>query len=244
MKTYLLPSLFFRKRWVWFEDPHDVGGVDMITFFSYRDLDVPGFTKSKGMTSIIDLTLSLEEIWERMRKDFIRLQIEKGSRHGIVVKQDENFAEFQKVLEEFRTSKKLEQQDYRVLKANGTLFSAYLDGKMISGGIFIADDKHLRVWMLASRRLDDSAQKSRVGEANRMVLWEAIKYAKERGMEIFDFCGIDLPEKQDDPMPSLTVYKESFGGVRCEQYYYTKVYSLLLRVLIDCRTRVIRLLHL
>jgi hypothetical protein len=230
MKSYLLPSRFFKKQWIWFEDPHDVTGVDQVMFFSYNDLSVPGFAKSSGSTSVIDVTKPLEELWEAMRKDFIRLQIERGRRQGIEVRLNDNFGAFQNILEEFRRTKGLEQQDYRVLREHGTLISAYLNGNMIAGGIFIEDEKHVRVWMLASKRLDDKALKQRVGEANRMIIWEAIQYAKRTGKDVFDFCGLDMPRHEGDSLSSLTAYKEAFGGKRCDQHYYTKVYSPVLRL--------------
>lgn len=242
MISYFLPSRLFRKKWIWFENPHDVRGVDMATFFSYENVTVPGFTKSAGVTSVIRLSQSLDDIWARMRKDFIRLQIERGLRHGITVVQDDNFDEFQPILEEFRRSKGLGREDYRVLRAHGTLFSAYLEGAMIAGGVFIADERRLRVWMLASRRLDEGAggtMRQRIGEANRMILWEAIRYAKRAGMEIFDFCGLDIPEKEGGPLPPLTVYKEAFGGERRGQYYYTKAYSTALRAWLFVRKAVL-----
>ncbi|HEY9584325.1 MAG TPA: GNAT family N-acetyltransferase [Candidatus Paceibacterota bacterium] len=233
MKEYLLPSLFFKKKWIWFADPRDIPGVDAVTYFSYNDVEAEGFRKKAGWTLIIDLSPTLAELWNNMRKDFIILQIEKGGRKGVVVKQDDNFREFKPILEDFRNTKNLGKEDYRVLSKNGLLFSAYLEGKMIAGGIFIADENNLRVWMLASKRLDPESGVSGqiIGQANRMVLWEAIKYAKEHGMKVFDFCGIDLPEKEGDPLPSLTAYKEAFGGRRLKNYYYTKTYSPVLKLI-------------
>src|SRR3989344_9489850 len=231
MREYFLPSVFFKKKWIWFADPVDIPGVDSLTYFSYNDVDVAGFRKKIGWTLVIDLRPTLEELWNNMRKDFIILQIEKGGRKGVIVKQDENFAEFKPILEDFRKTKNLGKEDYRVLSKNGLLFSAYLEGKMIAGGIFINDENYLRVWMLASKRLDTGGGVSGqvIGQANRMVLWEAIKYAKEHGMKVFDFCGIDLPLKESDPLPSLTAYKEAFGGRRMKNFYYTKTYSKLLK---------------
>lgn len=231
MRQYFLPSIFFRKKWIWFADPVDITGVDTVTYFSYNDANVLGFHKKSGWTLVIDLSPSLDVLWNNMRKDFIILQIDKGKRKGIVVKQDNNFAEFQPILEDFRRNKNLGREDYRVLRQNGLLFSAYFEGKMIAGGIFISDKNYLRVWMLASKRLDARSGVSSqiIGQANRMVLWEAIKYAKEHGMKMFDFCGIDLPEKEGDPTPNLTLYKEAFGGRRARNYYYTKTYSKFLR---------------
>lgn len=233
MKEYFLPSLFFKKKWIWFVDPVDVKDADTVTYFSYNDIDVPGFRKKAGWTLVINLTPSLEELKAKMRKDFIVLQIEKGTRKGVIIKQDENFNEFKPILEDFRHNKNLGKEDYRVLRKNGLLFSAYLGDKMIAGGIFIADQNYLRVWMLASKRLDASSGVSNqvIGQANRMILWEAIKYAKEHNMKMFDFCGIDLPEKEGDPLPPLTVYKEAFGGERMKNYYYTRTYSPVLKFL-------------
>ena len=237
MKAYYLPTLFFRKKWIWFQDPHDVSDATMVTFFSYNNCSVGGFSKSVGLTSVIDLTRPIEEIWIAMRSKFIREQIGRGERRGIVVSASDDFPSFYPIYLDFRKRRKLATERFETLRKNGTLFLASVEGKVIAGGVFIGDGEHMRALVLASTRLENVSGRARdiIGEANRMVMWAAIKYAKTERYKRFDLGGID-PESTDSGARSLAEFKEAFGGVRVAQYYYTKVYSRLLRVWMWLRT--------
>lgn len=230
MIHYTYPSIFFKKEWHWFDAPHDVEGADMITFFSYDDAKVLGFKKKKGLTSRIDLSQSEDELWNAMRKSFIRKQIRRGERNEVVIRQDNNFKSFKSVYTAFRKQKGIHADRYSVLQQHGTLFSAYYQGKLVAGGVFIADKVFMRAWVLASLRLEksDGALRDIIGQANRMVLWEAIKYAKENGCGYFDLGGI-RPDSEMVGDSSLSEFKESFGGKRVATFYYVKIYSIALK---------------
>jgi len=237
MKSYLLPSKFFRKKWVWFETPHDISNVDMVTFFSYDDAKTLDFKKSEDLTSLIDLSALLEEIWSRTREQFIRVQVERGKRRGITVRQDNaDFPLFRPIYERFRRLKGLPPESWEVIESNGLLFSAWYEGKIMAGMVCIEDGHSMRLWKLASVRLE-GAEKSMqkiAGEANRLVIWEAIRIAKERGYRFFDLGGIH-PESSDPGIKAVAAFKESFGGERKVTYYYHKAYSPLLKAWLRVR---------
>jgi lipid II:glycine glycyltransferase (peptidoglycan interpeptide bridge formation enzyme) len=237
MISYNYPSIIFKKKWLWFTEPEDISGVDLINIFSYQDRDIPGFKKRAGLTTIIDLNQNLDLIWQGMREGFIRKQIEKGIRNEVMIVQDRNFDEFKRIYKSFRKDKGIAEDSYEVFKNYGILFSAYFKGEMIAGGIFISDDTHMRAWTLASKRFDsDGRMREIVGQANRMVIWEAIKYAKAKGFQSFDLGGIN-PESKDSGEKNLAEFKEAFGGKRASQFYYHKVYSPVLRFLMRMRGR-------
>jgi Acetyltransferase (GNAT) domain len=238
MISYDYPSLFFRKKWVWFDQPHDVPGVDLVNFFSYECVSVPGFRQKKGLTSVIDLSQDEQVIWNGMRQSFIAKQIEKGRKNGIIVAESKDFRAFRPIYEAFRRSKKLPRDSYQAFAQNGILFTASIDGRIIAGGIFVADESNMRAWVLASLRLDSSNGRMRemVGQANRMVIWEAIRFAKSRGLKRFDLGGID-PDSADPAEKNLADFKEAFGGSRVPTCYYYKVYSPLLRSLMKLKRR-------
>lgn len=220
---------FFKKSWYWFTDPFDINQVAMVNFFSYNKVESAGFFRKEGMTTVIDLNQNLEIIFSKMRNNFIIKQIRKGERNGIVVKQDNNFEEFEKIYKVFRQSKNLKKDNYNIFVKNGILFSAYHEDKMIAGGIFIYDGVNIRAWVLASlRKVSDPKYREIIGQANRMVISEAIKYAKHNGYSLFDLGGINL-ESSDIGEKTLAEFKESFGGVRIKCYYYHKVYAKLLK---------------
>lgn len=226
---------FFRKEWFWFVNPHERSGVAMVNFFSYDNIDIGGFHKKEALTTVIDVDQGLETIWENMRKDFIRKQISKGERSGIVVKRDQNFREFKKIHTYFRKQKKLPKDNYKMLEQNGILFSAYYHDEMIAGGVFISDGIHMRAWVLSSKRHDGSGMmRERIGQANRMIIWGGVKYAKESGHKVFDLGGID-PESKNPEKASLSQFKEGFGGERRKCYYYYKIYSQTIKTLLRIR---------
>jgi len=233
---WLLPSLFFKKYWFWFSNPVDIECVDMVNFFSYDDVLKEGFSKKIGITSIINLSDDLDNIWTNMRKNFIRKQILRGEKNDILIKKDKNFLEFKKIYLNFRKNKNIPFDNFSFLKKHGTLFSAYHKGEMIAGGIFLEKKPFFRAWVLSSKRLDGLDGKSRdiIGQANRMIIWEAIKTAKKDGYEVFDLGGIN-PNSTKKEDQSLLEFKESFGGTRQSNYFYHKIYSVLLRKWINLK---------
>ncbi len=236
MISYFYPSLWFKKKWVWFGQPADDRASDMITVFSYDDVELQGFRKKQGQTSVIDLSPDLLLLWQRTRQGFVQKQIEKGKVNGIEARHDANFKDFKPVYLKFRKSKGLAKDRFEVFKKNGILISAYFENKLIAGGVFIADENNMRAWVLASLRHNTPGRmREIVGQANRMVVWQAIVLAKERGVKRFDLGGIDTDSKSPSEK-GLTEFKEAFGGERKMSYYYTKVNSRLLRLLLKIRS--------
>jgi len=230
MKEYTSGTLF-KKYWAWFAEPHDVAAVAVANFFSYAAIDAPGFKRSEGVTSVIDLSQPLADIWEHMRKKFIREQIERGKRRGLTAAQSDAFEAFDSMYGRFTRQSDFDGLSPRDLR-RGILFLARHEGRVIAGGVFIADGAHIRALALASRRLDekDGRMRDLIGEANRLVIWEAIEYAKNAGYTLFDAGGI-APDSKDAHWRAVAEFKEGFGGRRIPQYYYSRTYSSLLTFL-------------
>lgn len=245
MKKYKYTQFPFRKYWFWFRDPYDVDGVDFVNFFSYRDVDVPGFKKKKGLTTRIDVRDGEEKVFSRMRKKFILDQAKKGLKNGISVLEDKNFAEFYPMYIHFRRAKGLSKELFSVMKREGILFSAYRNKEMVAGGIFIVDDQYMRAHILASKRMDNLSGKDRelIGQANRMVILEALRYAIKHNISFVDLGGIQ-PDSDHNSERSLAEFKEAFGGERVYFYFYTKCYSNVLQFLMTVKSKVYAILHI
>jgi ubiquinone/menaquinone biosynthesis C-methylase UbiE/uncharacterized protein YbaR (Trm112 family) len=218
----------FIKHWFWFRDPEDVRDAAMVNFFSYNKVEREGFHRREGLTTVIDLSPSLTELWERARPNFIRKQIGKGERKGIVVKKNDDFRAFKKMYKNFRRDKGLARDNFRAIKNCTDLFCAYHNGEMLAGGIFVSDGKSMRALILASRYTSQRDLRELVGQANRLLVWEVIKFAKESGHKVFDLGGIS-PESSKPELRTLAEFKEAWGGQRRPNFYYFKVYSRLLR---------------
>ena len=85
------------------------------------------------------------------------------------------------------------------MKKNGILFVSEFQGKIIGGQFYLSDGKNIRIWLGASRRLEENGISGQLsGNSNRLIIWEAIKYAKEMGMITFDMGGYYTGEKPDN----------------------------------------------
>ena len=229
--VYLNKSLFFKKQVHWFTQPYMLNNIDHITIFSYQNKKFNGLKKKYGITSIISLDESLEDIWQSFRKKYIQKQIIKGKTKGIEIKIDYNYKDFLKLYYKFRDIKQLAKDHDAVLSLNGFLVSAYYERKMIASGLFIADGVNMRAWVLVSDRFDQSGvMRDLVGQANRMVIWEAIQYAHRNYFNTFDLGGLNT-DTASTPERNLNEFKEAFGGKRVESFYYSGTVSKRLKII-------------
>lgn len=228
MITYDI-RFFFHTRWIWFDLPHDVPGVDEIAFLSYDRVDAPGFKLKEGTTTILDLTLPEPSLWQGMRESFVRRQIQKGERAGIRVDEG-TLDEFIPLYAELRRAKGLARNSLRFLSGTARVRIARENGRALAGGVFLGDGTHVRAYALASSRfaLSDGRLREHVGWANRMVLWDAMRLFRQEGYRYLDLGGIDSDSSQAGER-SLAEFKEAFGGVRTPYYFYRKTYSQVLR---------------
>lgn len=83
-------------------------------------------------------------------------------------------------------------------------------GEVISGGIFIFWQK------IAFYHHGASSQKYPKIPVSYFLLWEAIKKAKEKGCEKFNFWGICNLDQKKHPWYGLSLFKTGFGGNKKE----------------------------
>jgi len=231
--TYDLPGLF-HTRWFWFEKPKDISGVDEVVYFSYEKLAAEGFKRKKGMTTVIDLSHTEEDLYMQMRKKFVRKQISRGESRGIVVRNG-TYEEFLPLYKSFRKNKNIGFSRIAEAAEVGEIFIAEHEGKIVAAGLFLSDGRHVRAHALISKRLSSKEMREIIGYANRILLWKAIRFYKSIGCKMMDLGGINVQSKKREDK-SLAEFKEAFGGQRTECFYYRKVYAPLLKVLYTVRT--------
>ncbi len=98
--------------------------------------------------------------------------------------------------------------------------------EIISGGIFIFWQK------IAFYHHGASLPKYPKIPTSYLLLWSAIKEAKERGCEYFNFWGIAPREDAFHPWQGLTLFKTGFGGykkeyVKTQDFPFSKKYWLI-----------------
>lgn len=223
----------FKIKEIWFADaPYDVKGADVVYFHACKNKkDIDGFNCSEITTLTIELTQDLETIWQNMSKSSCRYAINKAKKDGVVVAiTAQGNGGFWKMDNAFRISKGIKEHYTSIdkLKTNAVLLLALSDNKeLLSGQLYIYDDKIIRLTFGSSKRLQVSKETATlIGNANRLLVWKSIEWAKNAGIKTFDFGGYS-PETH----PTIASFKKSFGGVVTPYYTYTKIYSKLLKSL-------------
>lgn len=219
----------FKTKEFWFAPaPHDVEGADM-AFFQAVDVnvDVPGFKRKESPTFVLDITKDLDTLWSGLSSGNGRKAIRRAERAGIVVLRNQGYEEFYRLYREVREHKQLHDPiPLNEIKQYGTLFVARYGGTIVSGHAYLEDDAHMRSWVIGSARFERGAcDPAMVGNASKLIVWEAIKYAKEKGIRDFDFGGYNAGGIGKEIFQTPNRFKECFGGEVVMKYSYLKIYS-------------------
>ncbi len=125
-----------------------------------------------------------------------RYGIKRAEREQIKYELNQHYDEFYQMRENlarikgFTSGLGFTTHSAEMIKRYGTLFTAEVEGEVITGNVYLEDKEHILAWMSASKRLEVDKQKaSLIGWANRMLHWEAIKYAKAKGIREFNWGG-------------------------------------------------------
>ena len=233
--------LTFKEKIIYFsDDVFDVKPCSVVNFyFCRKKVDFPGFDCFENLTSIIDLTQDLDYIWHKFDRKSTRYAISRAQRDGIEFKMNENYEEFYHINKSFMQQKGTApllwvlDEKLDTIKKYGTLFTAEYKGEILGGNLYLEDEGNIMLWKSASKRLDKNREKATlIGNANRLLHWEAIKYAKEKGIKEFDWGGLwPIDEADRDVMKhSINSFKLSFSGETVPRYSYQKVYSQLYNI--------------
>jgi CelD/BcsL family acetyltransferase involved in cellulose biosynthesis len=185
-----------------------------------RDRELPlqrlgQFNVDPFKTFEIDLTRSEDEIFNAMTSA-CRRAVRKGQKEGVVVEQasdiefaDDYYAQLVDVFakQSLRPTYDLERVRalVRHLQPSGRLLLVRArnpEGKCIATGIFPALGRSMYFWGGASWREDQ------ILRPNEAVFWFAIRYWKERGIEVFDMGGGGE-------------YKRKYGGEELEVPHFS-----------------------
>lgn len=230
-------KLIFKIKEIWFADfPFDAENCDNVIFRACKNrAETKNFKRSEFTTLTIDLNQNLNDIWKNMDKSSCRYAIRRAERDGVKIKINQNYDEFYKINASFRENKKLPPNLHATpefMKSCGTLFIAESNGEIIGGSFFIEDENNLRWFLGASKRLESDRKKAiLIGNANRLIIWEAIKYAKQKKLKEFDLGGYYIKKAKNEQKERINIFKKSFGGKLSTHYIYEKDYSLLFKIL-------------
>lgn len=159
-----------------------------------------------------------------------RRPIKQAEEIGIKIKLNQNYEEFFEINQLFRKEKGLDAYTESIdfMKKYGTLFVTEFNNEILLGHFYLEDKDNIRWLISASKRLDVDKDKARlIANANKLTVWNAIKYAKNKGIKEFDLGGYYTGEKKDVQKENINMFKKSFGGKLVTHYIYEKDYSKL-----------------
>lgn len=218
---------------IWFSDEvYDKEDVAAIQFRNSTFTgDKKGFKKEASTTLVLDLTKSIEDIWNGMNKD-CRYQIRLAKKDNIIVRFNQRFDEFYRMNQDFRKRRGLPPAflSPEEIGKKYLLTTYELNGTLMGGHLCIKDDHTIRQLHSCNMKdLGGDLPRPSYGHGNRLAIWEMIQSVKDEGLVEFDFGGY-ATGKLGEELKGINKFKMSFGGRLSEKFSYYKAYSRSFRV--------------
>jgi lipid II:glycine glycyltransferase (peptidoglycan interpeptide bridge formation enzyme) len=224
---------FISRQILFSENLFDVDHVSSVKFSGCKKKIVfPNFSCSEYTTSVIDLSQNIDAIWQKMKKKSCRYAINKSERDGVIIVKNQNFKDFYDIYSDALKHHDREKirQKFQTIEQYGTLFTAHYDGEILGGHIYLEDNNVILYWLSANTRAKTPELRSIIGNASHALHWEAIKYAKLKGIVEFDMGGLFAGTAETKKEESIDSFKESFGGERQLRYSYHRDYSHIFKL--------------
>ena len=176
-------------------------------------------------TVSLDLSLTEDEIWKNQISSKNRNMIRKAEKEGVAIVESDDYDTFKRLYDGTMTNLHAEgfyffpQKYYdeykQTFKDKSMLCLAMYDGKAIAGSMFMFSDDYAH-YHLSGRDREYSRY-----AANNLILWYAIRKAKERGCKWFHFGGGTTGEEDD----SLLKFKKEFSKTETEFWIGKRVHN-------------------
>ena len=182
-------------------------------------IDIP----EKNATFLIDLRNEEDVLWQNTRKDFKTKVRKKAINVNIFVAKGEEALQYLNIYQELRykTQKKAISNNSKasmllrsdtfftniIRNTNSIMFLAKFENKFVVANLMIQSGKVLYPYMSGS----DTALDNQTG-ASALLRWEAVKYAKEKGLFYFDLGGVPANPDENHPAYGVYLFKKSMGG--------------------------------
>lgn len=192
-----------------------------------------GFRADVRQSSIINLRVGLDKVWEKFRHN-TRNEIRRAEDNTRLsfVNLDPNVDRIYAAYSDFERRRNWIPVPRQEIK-NSFIFSAYYDHKVIAGITCFAHGDSMRVGKIFSVRHSEREKVDRVviGQATRKLVWEICKYAESLGYRFLDLGGVNFT----DPIKvGISQFKQSFGGDVVPVYicrYGSKSFYLLRKLM-------------
>lgn len=176
-------------------------------------------------TVSLDLSLTEDDIWMKQISSKNRNMIRKAEKEGVTIVESEDYDTFKQLYdgtmanlhaEDFYFFPQVYYDEYKqTFKGESMLCLAMYEGKAIAGSMFMFSDDYAHYHLSARDR-----EYSRYA-ANNLILWYAIRKAKERGCKWFHFGGGTTGNEDD----SLLKFKKEFSKTETEFWIGKRVHN-------------------
>lgn len=190
------------------------------------NLSETAFDHHPQTSLVIDLNLSEEEILAQMKPKG-RYNIKVAEKHDVKIEVSDDIEAFHYLLKKTgeRDDFGIHGKEYyekllKTLGAHAQLLVARYEDRVVAGGLFV----YLDEWGIYYYGASDNHYRHVM--APYLVQWEAMKEAKKRGCQYYDFLGIAPEGAKNHPWAGVTQFKGKFGG---EVVNYPKAKELVLR---------------
>ena len=176
-------------------------------------------------TVSLDLSLSEDDIWKTQFSSKNRNMIRKAEKEGVTIVESDVYDVFKQLYDGTMTNLHAEgfyffpqayYKEYKeTFKGKSMLCLAMYEGKPIAGSMFMFSDGYAH-YHLSGRDREFSRY-----AANNLILWYAIRKAKERGCKWFHFGGGTTGDESD----SLLKFKKEFSKTETEFWIGKRVHN-------------------
>jgi hypothetical protein len=199
------------------------------------------FRRRPSPTLLIDVSQDEDALWEGLHPKSCRAKVRKAETLGLRIRVNEEKAAATRLVDAYlaraRYRRPLSAASWRRVLEHSDVFTVEADGAVCAAHVFLSDTRRVRMLFSATAERSDRDRDRLVGLANRYLHWRELLHYRERGVQVYDFGGVDLDP--GSPLYSVTQFKRSFGGgVVAEESIYLARNPLLrgaLRVASDTR---------
>ena len=184
-----------------------------------------GFRKSEAYTFLLNLTKGEEQVWGGLESN-TRNKVRKSAKVGVEVRDGATWEEweaFDALQQQHHGEKGIPPVSKAALRylfehmlpaRQCKLFTAHLEGRCVGGLVLVVAD---RAMLTLARAADSGALQASPNEA---VMWEAIKWGCNHGVELHDLH--DTDPREDSPLYGIHRFKAKWGAELVERSYYIK----------------------
>jgi lipid II:glycine glycyltransferase (peptidoglycan interpeptide bridge formation enzyme) len=190
--------------------------VDIVRYFQLKNTDNIKIYDKLFITNIINLEESIEEIYSKFRKS-VKSEINQSKKKdGTMVnffdKPDvEIINHFCDEYDKFAKRKNISLSNKKKIKRlfkNILISNAVINNEVVVWHLYIYDQDRIRLLYSCTIDTNDKSMYNSISKANKLLHFEDIKFAKNKGHIIYDFGGLNL---EDNEVAGIDQFKLAFS---------------------------------